>query len=109
MKIIIVSKFDVGFTPETEDHIVLRFREWDDYGTKSVYKVSIYLKSTKKYSEIGEREFPTNEDDYDDKGYLTTTGTFTELPDNLGFLGQSEDFYLETEEILGERTEDVSG
>ncbi|EHR7860128.1 TPA: ATP-binding protein [Vibrio parahaemolyticus] len=110
MKIIIVSKFDAGFTPETEDHIVLYFREWDDYGTKSTYKVSIYLKSTEKYSEIGEAKvISTNEDDYDDKGYLTTSGTFTELPDHLGFLGQSEDFYLEIKEILGERTEDVLG
>lgn len=110
MKIIIVSKFDTGFTPEKEDHIVLSFREWDDYGTKSTYKVSIYLKSTEKYSEIGEAKIiSTNEDDYDDKGYLTTSGTFTELPDNIGFLGQSEDFYLEIKRILGESTEGVLG
>ncbi|MGE6263422.1 AAA family ATPase [Aeromonas media] len=108
MKIIIVSKFDAGFTPEKEDHILLYFREWDDYGTKSTYRVSIYFKSIKKYSDIGEAKIiSTNEIDYDDKGYLTTSGIFTKLPDNLGFLGQSEDFYLEIKEVLGEHTEEV--
>lgn len=110
MKIIIVSKFDTGFTPETEDHVVLYFREWDDYGTKSTYKVSIYLKSTKKSSEIGEAKIISiNEGDYNDNGYLTTSGTFTQFPESLGFLGQSEDFYEKIKEILGERTEDVLG
>lgn len=108
MKIIIVSKFDTGFTPEQEDHILLYFREWDDYGTKSTYRVSIYFKSIKRYSDIGEAKvISTNEADYDDKGYLTTSGIFNKLPDNLGFLGQSEDFYLEIKEVLGEQTEEV--
>ncbi|WDF95343.1 hypothetical protein [Aeromonas dhakensis] len=96
MKIIIVSKFDAFSNPEKEDHILLSFREWDDYGTKSTYRVRIYLKSIEKYAEIGEAKIiSTSEDDYDDKGHLTISGTFHELPGNLGFLGQSEDFYLE--------------
>ncbi|MFQ2125049.1 AAA family ATPase [Aeromonas jandaei] len=108
MKIIIVSKFDTFSTQEKEDHILLNFREWDDYGTKSTYRVRIYLKSIEKYSEIGEAKIiSTTEDDYDDKGYLTISGTFTELPGNLGFLGQSEDFYLEIKEVLGKHTEEI--
>lgn len=110
MKIIIVSKFDAFFNPEKEDHVLLYFREWDDYGIKSTYRVSTYLNSTNKYSEIGEAKvISTNNDDYDDNGYLTISGTFTELPENLGFLGQSEDFYLDIKKILGERTEYVLG
>jgi predicted ATPase len=108
MKIIIVSKFDAFFNPEKEDHVLLYFREWDDYGIKSTYTVSIYLKNTGKYSDVGEAKvISTKSDDYDDKGYLTISGTFTELPENLGFLGQSEDFYVDIKKILEARTEEI--
>lgn len=108
MKIIIVSNFDAGFTPETEDHVLLYFRNWDDYGTKSTYAVSIYSEKNKKYTDLGEAKIISiDADEYTENGYLKTSGEFDNLPDNLGFLGQSEDFYLDIKKLLPESAKDV--
>lgn len=108
MKIIVVSKFDNGFTPESEDHVLLYFRNWDDYGTKSTYTVSIYSDKNEKYTDLGEAKvISVDADEYSEDGYLKTSGEFDSLPDSLGFLGQSEDFYSDIKNLLPETAKDV--
>ncbi|MEF1262963.1 hypothetical protein QTO16_29525, partial [Vibrio harveyi] len=108
MKIIVVSNFDSGFTPESEDHVLLYFRNWDDYGTKSTYDMSIYFSDIDAYENIGEiKVISKNAEDYDKNGYLTISGEFTNLPDTLGSLGQSEDFYISIKNSLKKDAEKV--
>ncbi|MDC5819502.1 ATP-binding protein [Vibrio europaeus] len=108
MKIIIVSNFDPGFSEIDEDHVLLYFRYWDDYGTKSTYTVSVYSEETGEYSKIGDAKIiSTDKDDYTEDGYLKTSGVFDSLPDKLGFLGQSEDFYTDIKSILPDSAENV--
>ncbi|WP_367989534.1 hypothetical protein AB2S62_20095 [Vibrio sp. NTOU-M3] len=108
MKIIVVSNFDSGFTPESEDHVLLYFRNWDDYGTKSTYDMSIYFSDIDAYENIGEiKVISKNAEDYDENGYLTISGEFTNLPDKLGSLGQSEDFYISIKNSLKKDAEKV--